>query len=405
MIPELLAPAGSMECLETALDFGADAVYAAGASFGLRASAPNLSIEQLKEASQIAHSLGRKLYTAVNALVREDELDDLRCYLQELGDIELDGIIFSDPSVISICRQLQVPHPLHLSTQASTMNSAACSFWRENGVQRIVLGREASLADVKRMRAALPQDMELEVFVHGAMCIAHSGRCLLSSVATGRSGNRGECAQPCRWEYEIREKGTHDAWSPVSVDSSGTYILNSRDLMMLDKIPELVLAGVSSLKIEGRMKSAYYVASVVSAYRAALDLYRDCGERATPEMMEELEKSATRSYTRGFFFGNPGGAGEDTTRRTSPRKYTFAARVLEDTKDGYITVEQRNKFSVGDTLEILSPAVRGAAFIVESIRTLDGEQRTAAPHAQETLLVQCPHNVRRGALLRRPEHA
>lgn len=404
MRPELLAPAGTMECLVTALDFGADAVYLAGHSFGLRAAAPNFSMEQLAEAVRYAHGIDRRVYVAVNALVRESELEDLRAYLQILSDIQPDGLIFSDPAVAELHRQLQLDIPLHLSTQASTMNSAACSFWAANGVRRVVLGREAALSEISRMRNRLPDSMELEVFVHGAMCIAHSGRCLLSSVAAGRSGNRGECAQPCRWEYEIREKGTDGDWMPIAADNQGTFILNSRDLMMLDRIPELVDAGVSSLKIEGRMKSAYYVASVVSAYRAALDLYLEEGRRASSELLEELSKSATRAYTRGFFFGNPGQDGQDTTRKSSPRRFTFAARVLgKDTRDGFIRVEQRNKFSIGDTLEILAPGCTSRSFVVEEILTEDGEPRRSAPHAQETLFIRCPHDVAGGEILRRAE--
>lgn len=399
--PELLAPAGNMECLCTAFDFGADAVYVAGQSFGLRASAPNFSDDDLREAVRFAHSLGRKLFVAVNAIVREDELGALRAYLRTLGSIEPDAIIFSDPAVLGTARELCPDIPMHLSTQASTMNSEACRFWAANGVKRIILARETTLDDIAKIRCALPSDIELEVFAHGAMCIAYSGRCLLSSVATGRSGNRGACAQPCRWEYEIREAGTEDEWMHAVEDASGTYILNSRDLMMADRIPELAAAGIDSLKIEGRMKSAYYVASVVGAYRKAIDEYLRSGSRASPQLMEELEKSATRSYTRGFFYGNPGAEGQDTIRKSTPRRYSFVGRVLRSTRDGYLEVEQRNKFSLGETLEVLSPGLDARSFVVDEILTLDGEARQSAPHAQERLFVRCPGAVRSGALLRR----
>lgn len=402
MKPELLAPAGTMECLVTALDFGADAVYTAGRSFGLRASAPNLSPAELREGVRLAHAQDRRIYVAVNALIREDELPALREYLALLADIGPDALIFSDPAVAQLSREMGVGSALHLSTQASTMNSAACKFWGANGVNRVVLGREATLDEIAHMRSVLPGDMELEVFVHGAMCIAHSGRCLLSSIAAGRSGNRGECAQPCRWEYEIREKGAEGEWMTIAEDEAGTYILNSRDLMMLDKIPELVSAGVTSLKIEGRMKSPYYVASVVSAYRAAVDLYCADGQRASAPMMEELAKSATRAYTRGFFFGNPGPDGQDTVRKDTPRRYTFAARVLgPDEREGYIRVEQRNKFSVGETLEILAPDRECRSFPVEEIVAQDGTHRSSAPHAQELVALRCPHAVQGGEILRR----
>lgn len=400
--PELLAPAGTMECLRTALDYGADAVYAAGQSFGLRAAAPNFSMAQLREATAIAHSAEKRLYIAVNALIHESELSDLRSYLLELEEIQPDGIIFSDAAVAELHRELNLSIPMHLSTQSSTMNSLACSFWAAAGVSRIVLAREATLQEIERIRSCVP-DLELEVFVHGAMCIAHSGRCLLSSVMAGRSGNAGACAQPCRWEYELREKDSNAPWMSAYEDSSGTYIMNSRDLMMLDHIPELVMSGVNSLKIEGRMKSAYYVASVVSAYRQALDLFFETGERAPRELLEELQKSATRTYTRGFFFGPPGASGQDTIRKATPRRYTFAARVIEDAGDGYAWVEQRNKFCVGDLLEVLSPFTDAAAFTVEEIRSEDGELRQSAPHAQERLLLKCPLNLMGGELLRRPD--
>lgn len=388
-----------MECLDVALRFGADAVYVGGTSFGLRAFADNFGGEDLREAVERCHALGRRLYVAVNALVREGELDALRRYLESLAQTGPDGIIFSDPAVLEAGRGLGLE--MHLSTQASTMNHLACSFWHQQGIRRIVLARETTLDEIRQMRARIPSGLEIEVFVHGAMCVAHSGRCLMSSVLTGRSGNRGECAQPCRWEYELRERGSGGAWHPVLEDGRGTYVLNSRDLMMLDHLPELVDAGVDSLKIEGRMKSAYYVASVVHAYRRALDMCLDGRRESLEGLLAELEKSATRLFTHGFFFGDPGPAGQDVRRDIVPRRYTFVAKVLGPARDGYISVEQRNKFSLGETVEILSPELEGATFTLEEILDADGCQRPCAPHAQEHLLLRCPHALAGGELLRR----
>ncbi len=399
---ELLAPAGNMECLETAFGFGADAVYIAGKSFGLRAFADNFSNEDIENALQYAHSIDKKIYITANAVVYNDEIDQLEKYICFLADVGVDGVIISDPSVVEIAKRNNLRVPLHLSTQVNTTNRLSAAFWYRSGVKRIVLSREVSLADIKEIGSTKPDGLELEAFVHGAMCIAHSGRCLMSSVLTGRSGNRGECAQPCRWEYHIHEKGYDGDFFPINEDERGTYLLNSKDLMMIEYIPELIGAGLRSLKIEGRMKSVYYVASVVNAYRKAIDAYcaNPAGYGQDRALIEELEKSATRQFCTGFYLGRPGDETQDTDRITKMRKYTFAAKVLAEAEDGYVQVEQRNKFSIGDVLEVLSPSVSGVQFIINEIMGDDGPQQSA-PHAQQHVTINCPVGLRKGDLLRR----
>ncbi len=402
---ELLAPAGNAECLKTAVYFGADAVYAAGNRFGLRAFADNFDEDTLPEAVRFLHGLRKKIYITVNAVMFQHEISPLRSYLAFLDKTGVDGIIFSDPAVLLLCRELGVSVPLHLSTQANTTNGASAAFWHQNGVQRVVLSREVSLSDITQMRHSIPLGLELEAFVHGAMCVAHSGRCLLSGVLTGRSGNKGACAQPCRWEYQLSERGYPDEYFPILEDERGTYIMNSKDLMMIEHIPALAQAGVTSFKIEGRMKSVYYVGSVVGAYRRAIDEYeRDPqGYRFDESLKEELVKSATRGFCTGFYFGNPQHEAQDTARDVDARQYTFTAKVLEDTKNGYLWVEQRNKFSVGETLEVLSPKCKDLKFVVEEIQAEDGSVQENAPHPQQKVRLQCPYSLCAGDLLRRQD--
>ncbi|BDF58463.1 peptidase U32 [Christensenellaceae bacterium] len=400
---ELLAPAGNKECMETAFYFGADAVYMAGKNFGLRAFADNFTDDELKETIGFAHKQGKKIYITVNAVLFNEELPLLPSYIAFLSEIGADGIIVSDPAVLQVVRQEKIPIAVHLSTQANTTNYLSACFWHEQGVKRIVLSREVSLAQIGEIREKTPDSLEIEAFVHGAMCVAHSGRCLLSAVLTGRSGNKGACAQPCRWEYYLHEKGYDGQYFNILEDERGTYIMNSRDLMMIEYIPELIGAGITSFKIEGRMKSAYYVASVVSAYRRAIDAYykTDKDYVFDPELKDELVKSATRGFTTGFFFGNPGEAGQDTQRDIDLRRYTFTGKVLDDARDGMVTIEQRNKFSVGEVLEVLSPNLQGAAFTVKHIEDMDGQMQDSAPHPQQKVRINCPYPLSAGDLLRR----
>ena len=398
---ELLAPAGNMECLKTALHFGADAVYISGKRFGLRAFAANFDEDEIKTACDMAHGMGKKIYVTVNALMRDNELIGMRDYCKTLKDIGVDAIIVSDPGVFVIARDII---EVHLSTQASTLNSYSARFWHEMGYKRIVMAREATLEDIKAIRKNCPEDMEIEAFVHGAMCIAFSGRCLMSSVLTGRSGNKGACAQPCRWRYTIHEAGYPDDYFPIEQDEKGTYILNSRDLMMIEHIPELIEAGIDSFKIEGRMKSAYYVASVISTYRKAIDAYYEQGESYSvdPEWVNELELSATRRFTTGFYFGNPKEDGQDVSRDMPTRGYTFCA-IVKGPRDeqGLYPIEQRNRFFSGDELHVLSPNMGNESFKVDIILNEEGNLQDCAPHPQQQLKISCPLELGVGDILRR----
>ncbi len=353
---ELLAPAGDMSKLMTALHFGADAVYVGGSKFSLRANAKNFDGEGLKEAVEYTHARGKKLYIAVNVFANNSDFDGLEEYFQQLQEYGVDAVIISDPGVLALCRQVAPDLEIHLSTQANTTNKYSAKFWAEQGVKRIVLARETSLDEIKEIREFLPSDIEIEAFVHGAMCIAYSGRCLLSNALTGRSSNKGDCVQACRWEYSIVE--TRRGGEPITIgqEERGTYLLNSKDLNMLAHVGELAESGVYSFKIEGRMKSPYYVASVVNAYRKAIDMCYDHGKdvKLPEQLFAELYKNSHRDYTTGFYFKDK----DNVCLETSQPKcdYEFMAQVIGYREDiGMLEVEMRNRFKVGDELEILSP--------------------------------------------------
>ncbi len=311
----------------------------------------------------------------------------------------VDAIIVSDPGVVMAVKETLPDIPVHLSTQANTTNHMSVKFWQKIGVDRVILAREATIEDIKGIKDAVP-DMELEVFVHGAMCISYSGRCLLSSVMTGRSGNQGECAQPCRWHYTVKEVGRDEAF-PVYEDEKGTYLFNSKDLMMIEHLDKLMDAGVQSFKIEGRMKSAYYVASVVGLYRQEMDkITKDPAHyKFDPRVLAEMEKAGTREYTTGFFFGNPMADGQDTERKRETQKSVFIAKVL-GCADGKIKIEQRNKFWIGDVLEVLSPSMPAESFEVTDIVTEDGVSQTDAPHPKQVLYLTCPYQLSPNDILR-----
>ncbi len=391
---ELLAPAGNMECLQTALNFGADAVYFGGKKFGLRSFAANFGADEMKRAADIAHEHSAKAYVTINAVMNDDDMLEMPAYLKDVKLSGVDAVIVSDPGMIELCRDAGLE--IHLSTQASTMNSYSVKFWKNSGVSRVVLAREATLKNIAQIHTACP-DMEIETFVHGAMCIAYSGRCLLSSVLTDRSGNKGECAQPCRWEYEIREVGREEHFR-ILEDSRGTYLLNSNDLCMVRHISDLAEAGVVSFKIEGRMKSTYYVASVVHAYRRAIDDY--LSEKTFDEtIMDDLESSASRNFTTGFYYGNPQGQGQDIARTIKKRTDVFCGVVTNDAADGRVQIIQRNKFLEGETFHVLSKSGERMSFVCEDIRTLQGECRQSAPHPCEPLSIKCNLPLKAGDLL------
>lgn len=399
---ELLAPAGNMECLKTALYFGADAVYLAGKQYGLRAFAANFTQEELSEAVRLAHSLKKRVYLTLNALFRNQDFEGFPEYLLQIKEMGIDAVIVSDPGVMQCC--LEAGLEVHLSTQASTLNAQSAAFWHRQGVKRIVLAREITLAEAAEIAQNAPDGLELEAFVHGAMCIAYSGRCLLSSVLTGRSGNKGECAQPCRWRYTIHEAGYPEEYFPIEEDENGAYLLNSKDLMMIEHLPALIESGIASFKIEGRMKSAYYVGCVVGAYRKAIDAYLADPEHYLLDqaLVQELYDSATRRFTTGFYFGNPAGEGQDISRSPVPRRYGFCGIALENSReDGLVLIEQRNKFSVGDTINVLSPNLPPTQFTLKNIWDEQMQEQPAAPHPQQRIYIACPVPLAKGDLLRR----
>lgn len=400
MKPELLAPCGNLEKLNTALHFGADAVYLAGKQAGLRAFAGNFSDEELVSAVKLCHSLGKKVYVTVNIFAYEDDFIMLGDYLKFLHSAEVDAVIVSDVGVVDFCKKTVPELEIHLSTQASTTNSHSVLFWAEQGVKRIVLAREVSLDNIKRIKDKVGDKAELEAFVHGAMCVSYSGRCLLSNFLVNRPSNRGECAQACRWEYVVHEVKRPELPMDIKEDDRGTYIFNSRDLNMLAHLKELQEAGVDSFKIEGRMKTAYYVGTVVNAYRRAIDLIEQ-GESVPEYLLDELYKAGHRSYTTGFYFG-----GEDNVCLDSSRaiqSHEFSAYVLGyDEEKKTAIIEQRNRFSEGETLEVLSP---GSAFnqkiTVANLTSVDGKNVPDAKYVQQKLYLPTELKLEAGDILRK----
>lgn len=389
MKPELLAPAGDLEKLKVAVIYGADAVYLGGRHFGLRAGAGNFSEEEMAEGVRFAHEKGVRVYVTVNIFARNRDLEQLPGCLEAIYAAGADGVIISDPGVVDLVRRTQPGLPIHLSTQANTTNWAAARFWGEQGVSRIILARELSLEEIKEIRSKV--GTELEVFVHGAMCIACSGRCLLSNYLAGRDANRGDCAQSCRWRYALVEEKRPGEYLPVEEDGRGTYILSSRDLCLIEYIPELVQAGIDSFKIEGRMKSVNYVAGVVKAYREALDTYLRDPEnyRFDPAWLVEISKVSHRSYTTGFLFGNPGVSGQHYGGEIYRRSHIFVGLVKDyDERSEMALVEQRNRFAVGDEIEVLVPAGNGFKQTVAAIYDVEGNSVEAAPHPRQ--LVRLP---------------
>ncbi|MDD4049165.1 MAG: U32 family peptidase, partial [Clostridia bacterium] len=386
---ELLAPAGNLEKLKIAIIYGADAVYLGGKDFSLRASAGNFTLEEITEGVKFAHDHKAKVYITVNIFVHNNDLVKLPDYLRELENIGVDGILFSDPGVWEISQEINSNLSLHLSTQANTTNWASAKFWESKGVERLVLARELSLEEIKEIRKKV--ESELEIFVHGAMCISYSGRCLLSNYMTGRDANRGECAQPCRWNYALQEEKRLGVYYPIYEDERGSYIFNSQDLCLIRHLPELIDAGINSLKIEGRMKSVHYVATVVYAYRKAIDAYyaNPQGYVFDENWYEEILKVSHRDYTTGFLFGKP--EKDDHNYETSSylRNYDFVGLVLDyDNITGIATVEQRNNFKVGDELEIIGAETKRFTQILEIMKDEKGNEIEVAPHAQQVIYLK-----------------
>lgn len=401
--PELLAPAGNLQKLKIAFKYGADAVYFGGKDFSLRAAAQNFSFEDMKEGAELAHSLGKKLYCTVNIMPRSEEIDRLPEFFKKLEEANIDAVLVSDLGVFSVVKK-HTSLPIHISTQANTVNYAAVNMWGEMGAERVVLGRECSLEEIKTIRNNIPEDLELEVFVHGAMCMSYSGRCLLSSYMTGRDSNRGTCAQSCRWKYSLVEEKRQGQYFPIEEDSRGTYIMNSKDLCMIDYMPELLNAGISSLKIEGRNKSEYYVAIVVNAYRKAIDLYYEDPEnyKLPKEVRDELYKVSHREYNTGFFFSEPKEDSIIYHTNDHVKEWDMVAIVLDYNEEtGMALCKQRNKFIQGDKLEILSPNCFDESFTADEIYNEADEKVTECQHPGMIFSIKVPFKVEKDSFLRK----
>ncbi|WP_373262565.1 peptidase U32 family protein [Hungatella hathewayi] len=383
---ELLIPAGSLEVLKTAVIYGADAVYIGGEAFGLRAKAKNFTNEEIKEGIAFAHEHGVKVYITANILAHNDDLAGVEAYFGELKEIGPDALIISDPGVFAIARRVIPDMEIHISTQANNTNYGTYRFWYDLGAKRVVTARELSLKEIKEIREHIPEDMEIESFIHGAMCISYSGRCLLSNFMTGRDANQGACTHPCRWKYSIVEEKRPGEYMPVYENERGTFIFNSKDLCMVDHIPEMIDAGIDSFKIEGRMKTALYVATVARAYRRAIDDYqRDpkLYEANLEWYREEIAKCVNREFTTGFYFGKPDESSQIYENSTYVKDYTYLGTVASVDDRGYARIEQKNKFSVGETIEVMKPDGTNSEVVVNAIYAEDGTPQESAPHARQ----------------------
>ncbi|MBQ2923778.1 MAG: U32 family peptidase [Tyzzerella sp.] len=403
--PELLIPASSLEVLKTAVIFGADAVYIGGEAFGLRAKAKNFSLNEMREGIEFAHEHDVKVYVTANILAHNYDLAGVREYFEELKDIKPDGLIIADPAIFEIAGEVCPEIERHISTQANNTNYGTFNFWYKQGATRVVTARELSLEEIKEIRANIPEDMEIETFVHGAMCISYSGRCLLSNYMVGRDANQGACTHPCRWKYSIVEETRPGEVMPVFENERGTYIFNSKDLCMIEHIPELIESGVDSLKIEGRMKTALYVATVARTYRKAIDDYKKDPEiykKNMPWYLDQISNCTYRQFTTGFFFGKPNEDSQIYDNNTYVKEYTYLGIIGEE-RDGTYRIEQRNKFSVGEKIEVMKPNGDNVEVVVKRILTEDGVEQESAPHPKQVLYVDLGIPVDKYDILRRQE--
>ncbi len=401
---ELLAPAGDLEKLITSINYGADAVYIGGELFSLRAGAGNFSIKEMTEGVEYAHSKNKKVYLALNIFAHNEDLSVLEAYLKSLKNIPIDAFIVSDPGVIMLIKSILPNAELHLSTQANTTNYMTANFWYNQGVKRIVIARELTFKEIHELRNEIPNDMDIEAFVQGAMCISYSGRCLLSNFMVQRDANRGACAHPCRWKYSLVEEKRPGEYFPVEEDDRGTYILNSRDLCMLEYIPELVASGITSFKIEGRMKSAFYAATVVGVYRKAINSYLENPEKYhfKEEWMKELKKVSHREFTTGFYFDKPTGNDQNYQTSAYTREYSFIGVVKSyDEITKMAVVEQRNKMSIGEEIEVFGPYTDFFSQKLDVLENEIGEPIQSAPHPQQIIRIKMIQPVKEGFLLRK----
>lgn len=405
--PELLIPASSLEVLKTAVIFGADAVYIGGEAFGLRAKAKNFSMEEMREGIEFAHARDVKVYVTANILAHNSDLPEVRKYFQELKSVKPDALIIADPGVFDIAKEVCPEIDRHISTQANNTNYGTYNFWYRQGASRVVSARELSMQELKELRANIPDDLEIETFIHGAMCISYSGRCLLSNYFTGRDANRGACTHPCRWKYAVVEETRPGEYMPVYENERGTYIFNSKDLCMIEHIPELIDAGIDSLKIEGRMKTALYVATVARTYRKAIDDYQKDPQlyrKNMPWYLDQISNCTYRKFTTGFFFGKPDDSAQIYDSNTYVKDYTYLG-IVGETGDGMCRIEQRNRFSVGETIEIMKPDGRNVEVTVERILNEEGGEQESAPHSKQVLYVKLSECPEKYDILRRAENS
>ena len=402
--PELLIPASSLEVLKTAVRYGADAVYIGGEAFGLRAKAKNFSMEEMAEGIRFAHERGVKVYVTANILAHNEDLPGVRRYFRELREIGPDALIISDPGVFAIAKEEAPELERHISTQANNTNYGTYLFWYGQGAKRVVSARELSLEEIKEIREHIPDDLEIETFIHGAMCISYSGRCLLSNYFTGRDANRGACTHPCRWKYAVMEESRPGEYLPVYENERGTFLFNSKDLCMIEHMPDVLTAGIDSLKIEGRMKTALYVATVARTYRRAIDDYFESEETYRKNLdwyRAEIGKCTTRQITTGFFYGKPGSDTQIYDNSTYNQEYIYLGIAGELLSDGRFSLEQKNKFSVGETIEIMKPSGENIETLVEGIFDEEGNSQESAPHARQRLQIKLSHSPEKYDILRK----
>ena len=406
--PELLIPAGSLEVLKTAVLYGANAVYLGGEAFGLRAKAKNFSMEEIREGIAFAHERGVRVYITANILAHNEDLEGVEAYFHELKAFPPDALIISDPGVFALARRILPEMDIHISTQANNTNYGTYQFWWNLGAKRVVSARELTLEEIREIRRHIPEEMEIESFIHGAMCISYSGRCLLSNYFVGRDANQGSCTHPCRWKYAVMEESRPGEYMPVEENARGTFIFSSRYLCMIEHIPELMESGIDSFKIEGRMKTALYVAAVARTYRKAIDDYLESEalyQKNLPWYKEEIGKCTCREFSTGFYFGKPSENGQIYQSSTYIKNYTYLGTVEAVDEQGRCRIEQKNKFTVGETIEVMKPDGRNLEVKVKGIWDEEGKSQESAPHARQILWVELEAEPEPYDLLRRKEES
>ncbi len=406
---ELLVPASSLEVLKVAVIYGADAVYIGGEAFGLRAKAKNFSMEEMAEGIRFAHEHGVKVYVTANILAHNADLSGVRAYFKELNEMQPerpDALIIADPGVFMLAKELCPDIERHISTQANNTNYGTFRFWHDQGASRVVTARELSLAEIQELRRQIPEELEIETFIHGAMCISYSGRCLLSNYFTGRDANHGACTHPCRWKYAVVEEKRPGEYLPVYENERGTFIFNSKDLCMIEHIPDLMEAGIDSFKIEGRMKTALYVATVARTYRRAIDDYMESPakyERNMPWYLEQIKSCTYRQFTTGFFYGKPSEEAQIYDNNTYEKGYTYLGLAGPKNPQGLYRIEQRNKFSVGEQIEVMKPDGQNIPVTVRSMRDEEGDPIESCPHSKQIFYVDLGIELEEYDILRRRE--